>query len=120
EGHHIILPKKKNLPVTPATQTFSPDSPYMPESPPQPVNGRVTDSLGNPVEGASVRLIPGNRGTSTYAGGMFTIAAVEPGSYTLEISSVGYLPARRSIIVSATVPSELGDIVLSMASSSLT
>lgn len=72
------------------------------------------DSLGNPIQGASVRLSPGNKGTSTAADGSFTIANVNPGNYTLEISLVGHFPIRRSVSVTDNMGLSLGNIILSI------
>ncbi|HEY8387090.1 MAG TPA: SusC/RagA family TonB-linked outer membrane protein [Parasegetibacter sp.] len=79
---------------------------------PQPVSGRVTDSTGAPIQGASVRLTPGNKGTSTGANGEFRIEQVEPGRYTLEVSQVGHLTVRREIVVGENAALTLGTIVL--------
>lgn len=63
------------------------------------VNGAVADSVGRPVSGASVRLLPGNKGTSTTSNGSFSIPNVEAGNYTLEVSFVGYETYRQKVIV---------------------
>jgi TonB-linked SusC/RagA family outer membrane protein len=70
-----------------------------PDAPPQTVTGKVTDSVGNPIQGASVRLIPGNKGASTNSDGSFMIANVTPGNYTLEISNIGYGRIERKVTV---------------------
>src|SRR5690606_16850887 len=54
-----------------------------------PIRGRVTDSTGTPLSGASVKIKGSPGGTKTDAGGNFVIDA-EIGQ-TLEISYVGYL-----------------------------
>jgi len=54
----------------------------------QPITGRVTDTTGAPLAGASVRLKGSNKGTNTNANGEFTIDA-HPGD-VLVISFVGY------------------------------
>lgn len=73
-----------------------------------PVSGRVTDSLGNPVQGASVKLTPGNKGTVTNLDGTFIIRNVGPGSYTIEVSLVGHYTISRKITVSGDEPLALG------------
>lgn len=85
----------------------------------QSVSGRVTDSLGNPIADASVKLTPGNKGTSTNKDGAFNIANVGPGSYTLEISIVGYKVVTRNIVVSENEPLRLGGITLRVAPEAL-
>lgn len=59
-------------------------------SPPIDVHGRVTDSLGNPLQGASI-TVKGmrNKGTIADKDGNFTIKGIAPNS-TIVISIVGY------------------------------
>ncbi|HEY8387843.1 MAG TPA: SusC/RagA family TonB-linked outer membrane protein [Parasegetibacter sp.] len=78
----------------------------------QTVSGRIVDTSGNAVEGASVKLLPGNKGTTTGADGSFAIAGVQAGMYTLEISFVGYQTVNRRITVSDNQPLNLGTIIL--------
>jgi TonB-linked SusC/RagA family outer membrane protein len=56
----------------------------------QNINGTVLDEKNAPVEGASIVLTPGNKGTSTNKDGKFTYSQLTPGTYTLEVSFVGY------------------------------
>ncbi|HEY6901845.1 MAG TPA: TonB-dependent receptor plug domain-containing protein, partial [Puia sp.] len=53
------------------------------------VTGRVTDEKGNPVAGVTVSVKGGTEGTSTDAGGRYTIRVPRRGS-TLIFSSVGF------------------------------
>lgn len=79
---------------------------------PQPVSGRVVDSLGNPVAGASVRLMPGNKGTSSDLDGTFLLSNVSPGNYTLEISLVGHKRISKEIMVAGNEPLTVGNLLL--------
>lgn len=79
---------------------------------PQPVTGKVVDSLNKPIARASVKLSPGNKGTSTAEDGSFSIPNVSPGNYTLEISSVGYQAVRKKITVTDQEPLLVGTIAL--------
>src|SRR5690606_36134486 len=83
--------------------------------PPQRITGRVTDSLGNPVEGASVRLTPGRKGTTTNANGTFTLSEVNPGNYTLEITLVGHLSIQRAVTVSHDAPVDMGNLTMKIS-----
>jgi TonB-dependent starch-binding outer membrane protein SusC len=56
------------------------------------VKGKVTDTKGAPVEGATVKVVGENTTAVTRADGSFDIAVKEGKS--LEISVVGYLPQR--------------------------
>jgi TonB-dependent starch-binding outer membrane protein SusC len=58
-------------------------------SPPVDVHGRVTDSLGNPLQGASVTVKGTRKGIQTDAGGNFTLKGVADNA-TIIISIVGY------------------------------
>lgn len=80
--------------------------------PPQPVSGTIVDSLGNPIQGASVRLSPGNKGTSSAQNGTFSIGHVAPGNYVLEVSFIGYGTVRKAITVKENDPLDLGGIML--------
>lgn len=84
------------------------------------VDGNVTDSLGRPVSDASVRLIPGNKGTSTNQYGGFSIPNVEAGNYTLEVSFVGYETHRRQVTVPKYGVLQVGRILLKAAKNDLT
>ncbi|WP_276480809.1 SusC/RagA family TonB-linked outer membrane protein [Paraflavitalea pollutisoli] len=55
---------------------------------PAEVTGKVTDSVGSPIVGASVRIKGSNAGTATDANGNFSLTV--PDNATLVISSVGF------------------------------
>jgi TonB-linked SusC/RagA family outer membrane protein len=66
------------------------------------VEGTVTDAkTGETVPGVNVVLEEVQQGAATGANGEFRIADVEPGSYTLQASFVGYSPYEQTINVSA-------------------
>lgn len=74
--------------------------------------GRITDSLGNALQGVSVK-VKGNRlATQTDQDGNFLLRQV-PDNAVLEISYIGYAP------LEVTASANLGTIVLSTSSSSL-
>jgi len=54
------------------------------------ITGKVTDSNGESIPGANVLLVENSRGAATNANGMYTINNVEPGTYTLRVSFVGF------------------------------
>jgi TonB-linked SusC/RagA family outer membrane protein len=64
---------------------------------PANITGRVVDSLGNPLEGASVSLKNTNYNTLTDNKGNFTLSSVPEGKYTLVITYIGYAKIERSI-----------------------
>lgn len=53
------------------------------------ISGVVKDEKGNPLNGATVVLKPGNKTTTSNAQGIFSFSVAQA-SYTLEISYVGY------------------------------
>ena len=64
------------------------------------VRGQVKDgATGDPVVGAVVRLDENYLWAVTDAKGAFSFDAVEPGSYTLETSSLGYATDKRKLLV---------------------
>ncbi len=56
------------------------------------IAGRVTNSAGDPLIGASVAIAGTTQGASTDAEGYYYILQVRPGTYTLRISYIGYTP----------------------------
>lgn len=121
KGKTIFLSRKAaGSPPSPVVSSDQPEVPF--ELPPfaikvsdsvgQPVSGRIVDSLGTFLEGASIRLTPGGKGTTSVSNGSFTIGDIRPGRYTIEISLVGFQTVTRSIEVSANNPLQLGDFTM--------
>jgi TonB-linked SusC/RagA family outer membrane protein len=69
------------------------------------VTGRITDSTGNPISGASVRIKGIKKGTSAANDGSFRIAV--PPQATLEISAIGFDPREIDVRNSADVSVQL-------------
>lgn len=76
------------------------------------VNGRVVDSLGSPLIGASIKVKNTNKVTSTDRNGNFFFSQLDENAM-LQISYIGYVSKEIS------VKENLGAIVLSKASSNL-
>ncbi len=83
------------------------------------VTGTLEDSAAAPVERASVRLTPGNKGTSSDGRGNFLLAGVAPGNYTLEISCLGYQPLRMQVTVNESADLQLGKIRMKQQANTL-
>ena len=62
--------------------------------------GRVTDTQGVPLSGASIRIVGQQRSVATDDDGRFTLS-VEPGEYTVEASFISYGTQQRTVTVSA-------------------
>lgn len=62
------------------------------------INGRVIDEQGQPLAGASIRVLELNKSTSTDNEGNFSLS-LPPGTYTLDVTYVAYLPQRKSGVV---------------------
>ncbi len=82
------------------------------------VTGKITDSTGTPVQGASIKLEGTDRGTSTNNQGSFTLNNV-PENAVLLISHVGFLAERVEVAGRANIAirlrsnsSDLGDVVV--------
>lgn len=61
----------------------------------------VEDGLNDPLPGANVYVEGESTGAATAADGSFTLAGVEPGTYTLTASVLGYETGRRTVTVEA-------------------
>src|SRR5580700_288068 len=86
--------------------------------PPIDVHGRITDSTGMPIQGASVTIKGTKKGTTTDVDGNFTLKNV-PDNATLTVSFVGYdtreikLGGRSAIAINLTqTVSSLRDVVV--------
>jgi iron complex outermembrane recepter protein len=69
---------------------------------PRSISGTVTDSAGAPIAEARVSLLELDRSTSTGLEGRFSIASVNPGTYRLSISAIGYAPVIERVTVGET------------------
>lgn len=66
------------------------------------VNGYITDkSSGETLISANVALLENNRGTSTNTLGYFSLTNLEPGTYTIAGSYIGFKLYRKTITLSA-------------------
>lgn len=73
------------------------------------ISGKVTDaSTGEELPGANVYLLEIKKGTSTSIAGDYEITGVNPGTYTLVASYVGYKQAKQSVTVGSA------DVVLNI------
>ena len=59
------------------------------------ISGKVTDDAGAPIEGASVSVKGGSRGTSTNVTGDFSLAV--PANATIVISAVGFMTQEQAV-----------------------
>lgn len=75
------------------------------------ISGTVTSESGEPLIGVNILVENTSVGTATNINGEFHIEGLQPGSYTLRVSYVGYITSRRSVAVQAGQLSSL-EIVL--------
>ena len=66
------------------------------------LSGTITDQLSKPIYKASVYVLNTNFGASTDAEGKFSIPNFPSGSYTLQISAIGYATLEREAMVSGS------------------
>ena len=63
------------------------------------ISGQVTDSLGNTLEGVSVRILQTSSGAITNSKGTFSITLNQAGRYTFEFTHLGYNMAKKEVLV---------------------
>lgn len=65
------------------------------------VQGTITDTKGEPLAGANVLLVETTQGTATNANGEYAIENIDPGTYTLRATFVGFQTLSREITLNA-------------------
>ncbi|RZK46331.1 MAG: SusC/RagA family TonB-linked outer membrane protein, partial [Pedobacter sp.] len=115
---HLIILKKRSSEVT--TRSMVMNAAFIPpvERAAMPITGRVLDSDGKPVAGASVQLLGSDNGTNTDANGAFSIEVDKPNA-VLSVSYVGYqsqdiaIGDKTNLIIRLTqVTTQLNDVVV--------
>ena len=77
------------------------------------LQGRVTDASGQPLPGATVRVLDTVVGASANADGRYVLeASLAAGTYQLEISSVGYRAVRRPLTLGTETTVAVPDAAL--------
>jgi iron complex outermembrane receptor protein len=66
----------------------------------QTLSGKIADSHQQPIPGATLKLKPIGLVTISESDGSFSFPSVQPGSYSLQVSFVGFSTQQRSIILS--------------------
>lgn len=88
----------------------------------QSLQGKVADSTGVAIPGASVQVVGQKIGTSTDANGMYVLKFPAPGTYKVRVSFTGYINAEQDVAIESAVKtldfslsetkSDLGDVVV--------
>jgi isoaspartyl peptidase/L-asparaginase-like protein (Ntn-hydrolase superfamily) len=65
------------------------------------LTGKVTDSDGKPVPGATIRVLGTTRGASAKIDGRYNITNITAGSYTVRVTSVGFDTALAKVTIVA-------------------
>ncbi|MBI1226451.1 MAG: TonB-dependent receptor plug domain-containing protein [Bacteroidetes bacterium] len=73
----------------------------------QKITGKITDTEGSPLPGATVMLIETQEGTMANGQGDFELSPSQSGNYTLKVSFVGYEPLTRTIVVPSAMPLQI-------------
>ncbi len=81
--------------------------------------GVVVDEAVRPISGATVVLTPGGMETETDAEGRFFFDKLEPGTYFLDVSRLGYFPVQMSQDVVAAVEPPVLKVMLKADAASL-
>lgn len=75
------------------------------------LKGRVVDEEGNPVVGASVRIMGTRLGGFAKADGRFIVVSIPVGSFTVKITAVGYTPQEVAVRISADDETEINVVL---------
>ncbi len=75
------------------------------------LKGKVVDEDGNPVIGASVRIMGTRLGGIVKSDGRFIVASIPAGSYTVRITAVGYAPYEAVVRISADDETEISVVL---------
>ncbi|MDX1420596.1 MAG: TonB-dependent receptor [Rubricoccaceae bacterium] len=81
----------------------------------QTLTGTVTDADRRALPGVHVVLEGTARGAATDLDGVFTMASVEPGAYTLVATAVGYETAREAVVVRDGAPTRVAIVLIQEA-----
>ena len=76
------------------------------------IRGTVSDSAGNPLGNASISVEGTGLRASTASSGEYEVRGISPGSYTVRVRLVGFVPGELAVTVG---PGEVakGDVTLS-------
>ncbi len=67
------------------------------------LKGKITDENNQPLPGASVSIAGTTLGSTTDVNGDFVILYLKPGTYTVKVNYVGYIPQTRTITLANAV-----------------
>src|SRR5579872_2561132 len=67
------------------------------------IKGKVVDETNQPLPGASVSIDGTTLGATTDANGLYTIAGVNAGNYTLTAKFIGYVAGKQTITVGSSI-----------------
>jgi outer membrane receptor for ferrienterochelin and colicins len=67
------------------------------------LTGTVQNLAGDPLPGVSVRIAGTHIGAATDLAGDFVITGLNPGTYTLAVSHVGYVPIEQEVLITDSV-----------------
>ena len=93
--NNIIIKKISSIEIVPQIQSI-PASAILFEG---GIHGRVRNEQGDPVGSASISISQLKRGTAADDKGEFTLSGLKAGTYTLQISAVGYVTHTQTIEV---------------------
>ena len=65
------------------------------------ISGKVTDTKGNPLNAVNISIEGSSKGAATNANGSFRIENLAPGTYTLNITALGYRSQNVTLTVAA-------------------
>lgn len=93
---NIIIKKVKQHNGTAANMTSWVSAPVPFEG---GIKGKISSAQGTPIPNASIVISSAGKGVAANAEGNFTITDLKAGTYTIQVSAIGYLSQERTITV---------------------
>ncbi|MEO6948599.1 MAG: TonB-dependent receptor [Ginsengibacter sp.] len=113
----VVIRPEKRISYFAAQSTLTPME--SPKLPPVEIHGRVVNSEGIPLQGASILIVGTKNGTTTNNDGRFTLSIQDGENIILEISTVGYTTRKVNVgketeinVVLELEISDLGNVVV--------
>ncbi|MES3629276.1 MAG: TonB-dependent receptor [Longimonas sp.] len=92
---------ERSYAIVPQSERAAPVRASAPQQQTGAIEGTVTETDGSPLPGVQVVLRGTPRGTTTDADGAYRLEGIDPGTYTVRATFVGFAPAQAEVTVAA-------------------